>query len=90
MHHYGNSYRVCLRPTLFTLLLLYEIQGYLHALGDFSRILSLSFVFRRIHGNLGTSTVEGSEIIEPEEWHHLVFRFDAQSKFKLFVKYHSS
>ncbi|XP_078366394.1 uncharacterized protein LOC144650562 [Oculina patagonica] len=33
---------------------------------------------RRIHGNLGKSSVEGSEIIEPEEWHHLVFRFDAQ------------
>jgi len=33
---------------------------------------------RRIHGNLGSSKVEGSEVIEPEEWHHLVFRFDAQ------------
>lgn len=33
---------------------------------------------RHIHGNLGKSTVEGSEVIEPEEWHHLVFRFDAQ------------
>lgn len=38
------------------------------------------FIYRRVHGNLGTSTVEGSEVIEPEEWHHLVFRFDAQSK----------
>ena len=38
------------------------------------------FIYRRVHGNLGTSTVEGSEDIEPEEWHHLVFRFNAQSK----------
>lgn len=38
------------------------------------------YLYRRVHGNLGTSTVEGSEVIEPEEWHHLVFRFDAQSK----------
>ncbi|KAK2566477.1 Cartilage oligomeric matrix protein [Acropora cervicornis] len=33
---------------------------------------------RRIHGNLGKSTVIGSQVIEPEKWHHVVFRFDAQ------------
>lgn len=31
--------------------------------------------------------MEGSEIIEPEEWHHLVFRFDAQSKCFFLVNY---
>lgn len=41
-------------------------------------MLCLYLSDRRIHGNLGKSTVEGSEVIEPEEWHHLVFRFDAQ------------
>ena len=29
--------------------------------------------------------MEGSEVIEPEEWHHLVFRFDAQRMFDSFV-----
>lgn len=33
---------------------------------------------RRIYGNLGKSTVIGSQVIEPEKWHHVVFRFDAQ------------
>lgn len=46
----------------------------------FSFVLSCISVLRRIHGNLGISTVEGSEIIEPEEWHHLALRFNAQSK----------
>ena len=38
------------------------------------------FFSRQIHGNLGSSVAVGSEIIEPEEWHHLVYRYDAQSK----------
>lgn len=29
--------------------------------------------------------MEGSEVIEPEEWYHLVFRFDAQRMFDSFV-----
>lgn len=29
--------------------------------------------------------MEGSEVIEPEEWHHLVFRFDAQRMFHSLV-----
>ncbi|XP_068721591.1 uncharacterized protein [Montipora capricornis] len=41
---------------------------------------------RRIYANLGKSTVTGGETIEPEEWHHLVFRFDAQRhKINVFV-----
>lgn len=35
---------------------------------------------RQVHGNLGSSVAQGSEVIEPEEWHHLVYRYDAQSK----------
>ena len=35
---------------------------------------------RQIHGNLGSFVAEASEIIEPEEWHHLVYRYDAQSE----------
>jgi len=41
---------------------------------------------RKIHGNLGSSVAEGSEVIEPEEWHHLVYRYDAQTyELELFV-----
>ena len=42
--------------------------------------LTVIFFSRQIHGNLGSSVAVGSEIIEPEEWHHLVYRYDAQSK----------
>ena len=35
---------------------------------------------RQIHGNLGSYVAEGLEVIEPEEWHHLVYRYDAQSE----------
>ncbi|XP_074619052.1 uncharacterized protein LOC141877910 isoform X2 [Acropora palmata] len=34
---------------------------------------------RKVHGNLGSFVAEASEIIEPEEWHHLVYRYDAQT-----------
>ena len=27
----------------------------------------------------------GGQVIEPEKWHHVVFRFDAQSKLLLFL-----
>ncbi|KAJ7372480.1 hypothetical protein OS493_018987 [Desmophyllum pertusum] len=41
---------------------------------------------RQIHGNLGSSVAQGSEVIEPEEWHHLVYRYDAQTySLELFV-----
>nr|AXL14330.1 mega-thrombospondin [Nematostella vectensis] len=41
---------------------------------------------RRIHGNLGSVKVEGAEVVEPDEWHHLAFRYDAQRhKLDLFV-----
>ncbi|CAH3017812.1 unnamed protein product [Porites evermanni] len=41
---------------------------------------------RQIHGNLGSSVAVGSEIIEPAEWHHLVYRYDAQTySLELFV-----
>ena len=43
----------------------------------------LCLCYRQIHGNLGSVVAEGSETIEPEEWHHLVLRFDAQSKTQL-------
>ena len=36
---------------------------------------------RKVHGNLGSFVAETSEIIEPEEWHHLVYRYDAQSEY---------
>ena len=36
---------------------------------------------RKVHGNLGSFVAEASEIIEPEEWHHLVYRYDAQSEY---------
>lgn len=41
---------------------------------------------RQIHGNLGSYVAEGLEVIEPEEWHHLVYRYDAQTySLELFV-----
>ncbi|XP_074619049.1 uncharacterized protein LOC141877908 isoform X1 [Acropora palmata] len=41
---------------------------------------------RKVHGNLGSFVAEASEIIEPEEWHHLVYRYDAQTyRLELFV-----
>ena len=43
-------------------------------------------ISRQIHGNLGSSVAEGSEVIEPEEWHHLVYRYDAQSKNNVCLK----
>lgn len=41
---------------------------------------------RQVYGNMGSSVAQGSEVIEPEEWHHLAYRYDAQTyQLKLFV-----
>ena len=43
-------------------------------------IIPLHLLSRQVYGNMGSSVVQGSEVIEPEEWHHLAYRYDAQSK----------
>lgn len=53
----------------------FSFETYTYAL-----LFSLCLLARQIHGNLGSSVAQGSEVIEPEEWHHLVYRYDAQSK----------
>ncbi|XP_022792613.1 uncharacterized protein LOC111331710 [Stylophora pistillata] len=41
---------------------------------------------RQVYGNMGSSVAQGSEVIEPEEWHHLAYRYDAQTyQLELFV-----
>ncbi|KAK3740783.1 hypothetical protein QZH41_001242 [Actinostola sp. cb2023] len=33
---------------------------------------------RYIYGNIGSVVTAGTELVEPDEWHHLAFRYDAQ------------
>lgn len=46
-------------------------------------IIPLHLLSRQVYGNMGSSVVQGSEVIEPEEWHHLAYRYDAQSKYTI-------
>lgn len=46
-------------------------------------IIPFHLLSRQVYGNMGSSVVQGSEVIEPEEWHHLAYRYDAQSKYTI-------